>query len=523
MKVPVYSDFSGGLRSNGEASKIKQNETPDGVNGIATPSGSLVLIPGSQKVMDDSSTHATKKITMLANYKKSTGSTEVLVAYDGVVKKLNMSTGAVSDLPTPISGHDTGVRYGYSSYDDKFYFCNGVNDMIEYDGSTNITKTLTNVGGTTFKTNVFAVFERKMYAVDYSNTLLLHRSRTDNVMTFNYTGGDVIENSGTTRIAEGNSPITALEVNDNMYIFSKNNIYNPNYSTVGASTVFTIDNISRGAGAINNESTISVGDAVIFFDSNDRNISQLGYKQNFPNVQVNGISEAIRNLLQDTYDLSESTGIYWKRKYLIACKSTSIQPANDIVVIVDLDYKSIYVRSGWFVNCWMEYNGDLYYGSSIGPFVYKAYTGYDDDGAMIPLSWSLKIDDFGEPASYKNCEFIYVEGTIDDTQKLNITVRIDNNRDSFTKLIDGSDTNYIIDTNVTGELGKNELGLYTLGGIEGESERVFQVWVRCNIRKFNNMQINFTNDGTPGRISIRKVEPINVSLDTTQPPSNRII
>lgn len=523
MKVQAYTDFSGGLRTNGEASKIKFNETHDGVNGIATPSGSLTVIPGIQKLMDQSGSHSTKKITMLANFTKSDGTSEVIVAYDGLVKKLNMTDGTVSDLPTPISGHNTTKNYGYVSYDDKFYFCNGIDDMQEYTGSANTVKTLTNVAASTFKTDTFVIFERKMYAVDYGNKLLLHRSQTDNITTFNYTGGATVENSGTTKVAEGNTPITSLEVNSNLFIFSKNNIYNPNYTDIGGATVFSIDNINRGAGAITNDSTVAVGDLIIFFDAHDKNITQLGYKANFPGIQINGISEAIRNKLQDEYDLTDAKAIYWKRKYFIACKSSSSQAENDIVLIVDLDYNAIYLRSGWFVSCWMEYGGDLYFGSSLGAFIYKAWVGNDDDGALIPLNWSLKIDDFQEPSSYKNVNHLYVEGTIDDTQSLIVTCSFDNGRDTITKTIDGANTSYIIDTNLIGQLGNSELATYTLGGNTGESDRIFQVWLTLNARKFTNVQINFQNTGAPGNVSIRRAEFVDVRLDTTKPPSTRVI
>lgn len=523
LQNPVYKDFSDGWRTNGDADKLKLSESPSLQNGVVTPQGSIYQRKGSYKLMDESSTHAGKYINMLTCFKKVDGTKEVLVAYDGLVKKLNMSTGAVTDLPTPVSGHDAEAMYGYATDSGIIYFCNGVDRMQTYDMTTNTYVTLTNIASTTFKTNVFSIRDRKMFAVDADNSNLLHRSRTDALTTFNYTSGSVVENSGTTNIGEGGTPITALSSTNQLYIFTQNRVFNTNYSDISGSTVFVIDEVMRGVGSLSDRSTVEIGNLIVFYDPVDESVQQIGYKENFPDIQLSGMSDAIRNILQDQYDLSSSVGIHWKRKYLLACKSSVQAGANDVVLLFDLETKAIFPITNWNVSCWMEYEGDLYFGSSIGPFVYKAFDGNDDDGGVIPFDYSTRIESFGIPSIYKNGQFLYVEGTIDDLVRLQVTIVFDYGRDSITKIIEGNNDGYTISTGLEGYLGESPLGLYRRGGVLSEGSRKYQVGIKMNAKKFQHAQVFFSQVGGIGAVSIGQFYFSDLREDTSKLPANRII
>jgi hypothetical protein len=337
IQNPVWKDMKKGWRTEGDPSNYDRQESPDLANMLAPEKGSIGVRKGARLVTDQTSTSPAKKVTMLHNYTKSNGTKEVVVAYDGMVKILDMDDGTVSDLPTPITGQDTNSLYCADIQNDILYFCNGVNNMVQYDTTTNTTVTLTNIASTTFRTNVFAFRDRKMFAVDYDNPQLIHRSQTDNVITFNYTIGNVVENAGTSRIMEGGTPIRSIQAYKGMYIFSENGIFTADYKTIGSETLFVVDNFSRNVGAITHKSTVSIGRALVYFDPVDRSMQQLGQKEYYPDVDISGMSDAIRNTTQETLDFTEASSVYWNRYVLTACKSSEDEPANDLVLLHDIE------------------------------------------------------------------------------------------------------------------------------------------------------------------------------------------
>ena len=528
MKNPIFQSWEGGLYSNAEAGNLDISQSPDTENMVSGRKQALKLRKGQVKIMDKSATSAGKAITMLYNYTKSDGTSSVLVGYDGVVKILDLTDGSVTDLPTPLSGRSTTAKDGADVYDDVLFFCNGIDSMVKYDGTANSAITLTNVASATFKTNSFVFKSRKMFAIDYANPRLLHRSKTDggtaaDIYTFNYTGGTVVENSGTTSIKEGGTPITALKELDALYVYTENRVLTADFKDLAGDTVFDTDTIARGVGAQSMNGVVSIGNAMVFFDPRDRNLQQLGQQENYPGVQVNGVTNSIKNLTQGVYSFDTMDSVYWNNKVLIACKSTVDQPVNDLVLMLDLETNGIYKITGWYVNKWCIVGTSLYYGSSIGPFVYQAFESNSDDGAAINGYWTTKIEDFDAPASYKNAQHLYVEGTIDDLQKLEVTVLLDRGRDSITKTIDGSNTAYIQEQAFIGSLGEEELGLHNLGGVANEGERIFYVVLKLNSKKFINAQVQLKTVGGVGACGIKKCYFLDPRIDTDKFPSNRII
>lgn len=520
-----WDKFDGGWTTNGDPSKIGMNRSPSLGNVVVTPDGSIQVRKGAVKIFDDTANAAGKKITMLYNYRKSDGTEQPMVAYNGVVKKLNVTAGTVADLPTAISTHSSTASYTADIWDDTLFFCNGVNKMQKYDGSTNSELTLTTVASTTFIPSTFTFKDRKMYAVQGT---LLHRSKTDggtatDIHTFNYSSGDTVENSGTSRIKEGGTPLTSVSVLDELYIHSQNNFFKGFFQDFNGSTIFRVVNVSRGVGAVNQASTVATGRGVVFFDPTGKQLTQYGQISGRQERDVSVMSDAIRNMMGDTFDFSEAATVYWKNKVLIACKTSSTQGANDVVLLFDLESQGIFPIYSWHVSCWMVYQGDLYFGSSISPQVFKAFDEYADDNTPVNWWYTTNKEDFGN--AYMNAEYLYIVGTIDQAVKLDVTATFNNGAFSITKTIDGASLEYVQSSTNQGYLGEEQLGINRLGGISAEGERIFQVWIKLNSRKFQDMQIDIrpNTDSEIGAASIRKITPVNLRVDTVQPPSNRVL
>jgi len=207
----------------------------------------------------------------------------------------------------------------------------------------------------------------------------------------------------------------------------------------------------------------------------------------------------------------------------MACKKTSSSPCNDIVIVEDLETKSIYFITGWFVSSWMEYDGSLYFGNAVAPMVFKAFDSSADNNSIITAFHDFKLEYFGDPAAQKDVDYLHVQGTIDEQMKLVVRVEFDDNRASIEKTIDGSNSDYIISSGIVGMLGESPLGENQIGGIAEESDRIFSVWLRLKAQKFQGMQVKVSTNEGIGRCSIRSIEPINLRIVTEEPPAIRKI
>lgn len=111
----------------------------------------------------------------------------------------------------------------------------------------------------------------------------------------------------------------------------------------------------------------------------------------------------------DDIDLSDASIVYdpVQENIYLACKNQSQK--NNFVVVYNIRMKAFSRITGWNVNRFMSIDKVIYFGSSIATKVYKAFSGYSDDGASIGTEYlqELKLGDF---ETRQELQSIYIQG-----------------------------------------------------------------------------------------------------------------
>lgn len=277
---------------------------------------------------------------------------------------------------------------------------------------------------------------------------------------------------------EGGGGITSLAERDKWWIIFKKNtirVFSLDISTAASGdleipttkAVVTAPNI----GAVNHYGTTGADNDIFYVSPTGgvRSLSQvLDSTGVVSSIKVNDITDVIRPTLVD-YDFTKAASVFFDKKVLVSCKSSSDLTFNDTVVVYDLRTKGIVLYKGWSVACWFIYNNDLYFGSMSDPNTYKAFDSYSDyEGATtetpIDVVWRSKRFNFGHFSKEKEVDLIYVEGLIATGTDIDVTIRYDEDgsRASIEKTIEG-DGSYVTQTPVNA-LGINELGTEPLAG-----------------------------------------------------------
>ncbi len=244
-----------------------------------------------------------------------------------------------------------------------------------------------------------------------------------------------------------------------------------------------------------------------------------------PQIQVADLTDLIRPTIKD-YVFTDAQTMFFDKKILVSCRSSSSVTYNDTVIVYDLRTKGLGLYAGWNVGCWFIYNGSLYFGSSVDPNTYKAFDGYSDFfgstvEAPIDVIWRSKRFNFGQSSSEKEVDLIYVEGLISPSTSLEVTLRYDEDgsRASIVKTISGTGS-YVIQTPVN-TLGSEALGVEPLAGTISEVSDLnkFRVYLTMPTEHaLFNMDIQFRCTTVGGRWKILTYS-FNPAL-RSEPPSH---
>ena len=188
--------------------------------------------------------------------------------------------------------------------------------------------------------------------------------------------------------------------------------------------------------------------------------------------------------------MTSSTGTYFSGKYYLAC-ATSASTFNNVVLVLDYDYKAWTKFVGWNANDWFIYNNELYYGASNEIATYKVLQDYDDDTLGYESYWTSKLMDFGVPNETKRLNIVYIEGYISENSTIGVSAYFDGTTDPTSKSIVG--TGSYVDTGDTATIfGQSVWGKGTFGsGKTGSSYTLhkFRWWGKYNSNPFYTMQV----------------------------------
>lgn len=135
----------------------------------------------------------------------------------------------------------------------------------------------------------------------------------------------------------------------------------------------------------------------------------------------------------------------------------------------------------YYASCLAEYNGTLIAGDSISNNVYTLFSGFDEDGDVISNYWTSNDLDLGTD-ELKDCRRMVIDGLIQTTQTLKVSVSYDGGAFSEVYTIDGQGS--YVDSGIDTYIGGVTIGSKVLGGGGSATAHPFEVDFKLNSGRF---------------------------------------
>jgi hypothetical protein len=268
--------------------------------------------------------------------------------------------------------------------------------------------------------------------------------------------------------------LVALDPQENfMYVSAGQDLwYNVNFSLQTSAVGVTYEQVNalrlktgRRQGAIS-QAFVSHMKNNIIVATQEVSIDTFGrVETSLATPQTKNISDPIK-LDIDSYDFTDGSIAYWRYYLLVAI------PKEGIVLMYNFANASWESPQTLPISRFYIVNGELY-GHSYSSFEsYELFTGYADRvysgfaGYPINAIATFSYQNFGTRSTYKKANAFYMEGYINASTILNITLtyELDGCATTRTFTIDGSDTQIVCIPKSLASLGKESLGKVKLGG-----------------------------------------------------------
>lgn len=356
-------------------------------------------------------------------------------------------------------------------------------------------------------------------------------SKTKNATDFTFSAARVAGEGDIVSTPYGGGDITdVVNMEDQFYVFKARYIEAAKYSQ-DTSDLITRQQLKTGFGSI--YKTIKGRDDIFFitYDNQITSVGRVQLKDTVPQSVNMGLT--IKTLL-DTLDFSATTGIEYKNRLFITCKSSSSDTVNNRVLVYNERTKSF--EGLWELQAYgfMIYLTNLHYGSSQTPDVYQMFTGASDaiGTTSYPISSTWKSNWMNltpkrrmVPKSDFNLQSVHalaVEGYIRGGTTLTFELAsdfIDTPALSFT--FGGTETQFLDADNLFVFLGDRPLGseplaTFTNPDVNGDIHFMFIVYFPDVYS--NHFSLAVSNAGTDQYFEITRFG-LAVAQDTMFPTS----
>lgn len=142
----------------------------------------------------------------------------------------------------------------------------------------------------------------------------------------------------------------------------------------------------------------------------------------------------------------------------------------------------------FYISHLAEYSGTLLGGDSISNNVYTLFSGYDDDGDVIPNYWTSGDMNLGTDR-LKTCRKLTVQGLIQSQQSIVVSFAYDGG--AFTEVYTIAGTGSYVDTGVNTVIGGTVIGSQVIGGGGGATAHPYEVEFPINSDRFENVRVKF--------------------------------
>jgi len=241
----------------------------------------------------------------------------------------------------------------------------------------------------------------------------------------------------------------------------------------------------RNVGIPYHRSAFQVPDGIIFADLSSSN------EPKFRKMQVmtgTGIATIEPKSISDALDLSSYAFDYcvafrWG-DYEIFCvqekKNGTASEFNSIMYVRNT-VSGAWDRLDYYASVLAEYGGTLLAGDSISNNVYTYFSGWDDDGELIPNYWTSSDLDLNSD-HLKVCRRMVISGLIQRDQDIKVSMSYDGGDFVDVQIIEG-DGNYV-STGQKVSIGSTTIGSKVIGGGGDSEASPFTVDFPLNSDKF---------------------------------------
>ncbi len=210
--------------------------------------------------------------------------------------------------------------------------------------------------------------------------------------------------------------------------------------------------------AISQGAMAKMKNAVIML-TNEPTLDSLGRIENIDNNQSKPLSDPVKSLF-DRLTFTNAHIQFFENNIYIAV------PSETLVLVYNLEQGFWEAPQVLPVRRFAIINGELYGHSSTVPETYKLFDGRNDNGKAISANARFSYQNFGRRAWQKSFDEMFTEGFISSNTELTLTIKYDYKGATSIQeyIIDGEDTDIIVNTDDLSSLGKNSLGKKALGG-----------------------------------------------------------
>lgn len=372
--------------------------------------------------------------------------------------------------------------------------------------------------------NILLVEKTRMYVANVEKSKSsLYYSKIANATDFSFSATRLATEGGVIDFPEGGGAITGLASSQdgNTILVIKPDIVKT-VSFVQDTTDIPVIGTSADAPDVgaNHHNGVFRMDNQVIYTSGGKAIKVISDVENMTRTQTIHLSDAIKKLT-DTLDFTEPAGVFYKQRAYIACR-TSDATFNDTVLVFNFQKNTWEAPIvGWRASCFAIYEGDLYFGSSINPVIYKLEDDiFSDNSFPYTCVATFAPWNFGEPTLLKEIPMGFLEGFISENTPITIELLYNHNgvQEVRSTTLSGSESDFIVATADYNALGLDPLGINPLAGTLSVPEDInrFRLYFTTTAQPCYEIQLRISSSEAGARWKILRYGFDATALGTEQ-------
>ena len=197
--------------------------------------------------------------------------------------------------------------------------------------------------------------------------------------------------------------------------------------------------------------------------------------------------------ISDALDLSIHAFDYavafrWGDFEIICCQNytNAVADSYNSTMYVRNILSGAWDRLDYMATCLDEHEGTLISGDPLSNNLFTLFSGFDDDGSIIENHRELAPSNLGTE-NMKRCHRMVVRGLIQNTQRLRVSIKLDDGPYVTAKIIEGDES--YVDHGINTSIGSYTIGSKSIGGGGEATAHPFQLDFPIHTDKFQYIQV----------------------------------